>query len=257
MARGGISAYSRATGFAGAGRGNGVGGVRRDAEVEASQRSVASGGDVVEAIARVQNAGGGEVKIPVTSATKVLNKVALTPNGQLIVNTGALTGDLTNGELKMFDPNGKEIKMDRTVTVMVTENGISGFRQQSANGVFQPMRQQAEITQEQRDAILNSTIAPQLRGARWSVDGSKITGWSLDKDLFPDKELRAAIYRTGAVGSNGVLKFTPRGPLGEKIVDSIANYVENNKLPKIKGTLMNEVFKVIPSKKTKSIIGEE
>ena len=254
MARGGVSAYSRATGFAGAGRGVGVGGVRRDAEVEAAGRSVASGGDALEAVVRIQNAGGGEIKIPVTSATKVLNRVAVSPNGALIVNTGALTGDLLNGELKMFDPNGKEIKMDRTVTVMVAENGISGFRQPSANGVFQPMRQQAEITMEQRDAILNSTIAPQLRGARWSVDGTKITGWSLDKDLFPDKELRAAIYRTGAVGSNGVLKFTPRGPLGEKIVESIANWAESNKYPRIKGTLMNEVFKV---KKSKAIGTEE
>jgi len=255
MARGGISAYSRATGFAGAGRGNGVGGVRRDAEVEASQRSVASGGDVVEAIARVQNAGGGEVKIPVTSATKILNRVAVNPAGALLINTGALTGDLANGELKMFNSDGREIKMERTVTVMVTENGIGGFRMGTARG-FQPVRQQAEITTEQRDAILNSTVAPQLRGARWSVDGSKITGWSLDKAVFPDKELRAAIYRTGAVGANGVLRFTPRGPLGEKVQDAMAEYMKKMlpNYPKIKGSLMNEVFKV---KKTKEISTEE
>lgn len=255
MARGGVSAYSSATGFGGAGRGVGVGGVRRDAEVEAAGRSVASGGDVIEAVARVQNAGGGEIKIPVTSATKVLNRVAVNPAGALLINTGALTGDLANGELKLISPEGREIKLERTVTVMVTENGIGGFRMGTARG-FQPMRQQAEITTEQRDAILNSTTAPQLKGARWSVDGTKITGWSLDKDTFPDKELRAAIYRTGAVGSNGVLRFTPRGPLGEKVQDAMAEYIKKvlPNYPKIKGSLMNEVFKV---KKTKEIGTEE
>jgi hypothetical protein len=255
MARGGVTAYATATGFGGAGRGVGVGGVRKDAEVEAAGRSVASGGDVLEAIARVQNAGGGEVKIPTDRAGNLIKIATVSDTGLLMINTGAVTGDLANGEIKLFDTKGKEIKTDRTVTVMVTENGIGGFRQMSSNGVFQPMRQKAEITEEQRNAILNSTVPPHLKGARWSVDGSRITGWSLDKAVFPDKEMRNAIYRTGAVGSNGVLKFTPRGPLGDKITAAYADFFyKNKKSAPVKGSLMEAAFKV---KKTKEISTEE
>jgi hypothetical protein len=224
MARGFGGGYTAATGFAGRGgnlgtgaAGGGAGGVRRDAEVTASQRSVSSGGDVKEAIARVQNAGGGEIKLnkdQVADALSLRRGVALGPNGALMLDMGKISNsDLLKGEIKMFDSKGKEMKMERTVTVQIVENGISGFRMGTAGGTFQPARGKAEITDEQRQAILGANLPLQLKGARFNASG-QINGFKINPEQF-DKPTRAALYKNSS--PDGTMRFSPNSPVGKAL----------------------------------------
>lgn len=213
----GTSRGAFASGGTGA-AGGGAGGVRRDAEVEASQRSVSSGGNVQEAIARVQNAGGGEIKLnkdQVADALSLRRGVALGPNGALMLDMGKISdSDLLKGQIKMFDAKGKEMKMDRTVTVQIVENGISGFRVGTAGGTFQPARQKAEITPEQRDAILAANLPLQMRGARFNQSG-QINGFKINPEQFPDKSVRAVLYKNS--GPDGTMRFSPNSPVGKAL----------------------------------------
>ena len=226
MARGFGRTYygSTATAFGGGAAGGGAGGaggVRRDAEVEASQRSVASGGDVGEAAARVQNAGGGELKLTSEQAGNLLSlrggNISKNENGAIVLDMGKVTDNpLLNGQLKMFDANGKERKMDRTVTVQIIENGISGFRVGTAGGTFQPARGKATITDEQRQAILAANQPPQLQNARYNKSG-QINGWKISPEIFPDKATRAVLYKN--MGRDGILRFPADSPVGKALGD--------------------------------------
>lgn len=223
MARGFGSNYygSTATAFGTGAAGGGAGGVRRDAEVTASQRAVASGGDVGEAVARVQNAGGGEIKVNSAQAGELLslrtNGLAMGPGGALMLDMGKVSDNpLLNGQLKMFDANGKEMKMERTVTVQIVENGISGFRMGTKSGTFQPARGKATITDEQKQAILTANLPLQMKNARFNKSG-QINGWKLDPELFPEKEVRAALYKN--MGRDGILRFPADSPVGKALGD--------------------------------------
>jgi len=198
--------------------GGGAGGVRRDAEVTAAQRSVSSGGDVAEAVARVQNAGGGEIKLSgeqVADALSLRRGVAVGPNGALMLDMGKISdSNLLKGQIKMFDRNGKEMKMERTVTVQIVENGISGFRVGTAGGTFQPARQKAEITDEQRQAILTANLPLQMKGMRFNQSG-QVNGFKINPEQFPDKATRAALYKNS--GPDGTMRFSPNSPVGKAL----------------------------------------
>ena len=201
--------------------GGGAGGVRRDAEVTASQRSVASGGDVGEAAARVQNAGGGELKLTSEQAGNLLSlrggNIIKNDNGAIVLDMGKVTDNpLLNGQLKMFDVNGKEMKMERTVTVQIIENGISGYRMGTKAGTFTPARGKATITDEQRQAILSANQPPQLQNARYNKSG-QINGWKISPELFPDKATRAALYKN--MGRDGILRFPADSPIAKSLGD--------------------------------------
>lgn len=226
MARGFSGGYARGTNVAtgeliGGGGRAGAGGVRRDAEVEASQRSLSSGGDVGEAVARVQNAGGGELKLTSAQAGNLLSLrnggIAVGSNGAILMDMGKVSDSpLLNGQIKMFDANGKERKMERTVTVQIVENGISGYRMGTAGGTFQPARGKATITEEQKQAILTANLPLQMKNARFNQSG-QINGWKISPEIFPDKATRAALYKN--MGRDGVLRFSSDSPVGKALGD--------------------------------------
>jgi hypothetical protein len=220
--QGGRTFYGAYTG-GGFTRGGGAGGVRRDAEVTAAQRAVSSGGDVGEAVARVQNAGGGEIKLnkdQVADALSLRRGVAVSENGALMLDMGKISDSaLLKGEIKMFDRNGKEMKMERTVTVQIVENGISGFRVGTAGGTFQPARQKAEITDEQRQAILGANLPLQLKGARFNSSG-QINGFKINPEQF-DKPTRAALYKNSS--PDGTMRFSPNSPVGKALAGQLGD----------------------------------
>ena len=238
MARGFSTGYTAGAATGAAGGGGGAGGVRRDAEVEAAQRVVSGGGNVTEAIARVQNAGGGELKVNQEGLKDVIallpRPVMSGPNGAIVMNTGILSGDPTKGKLVMFGKDGKELKMDRTVTVMVAENGVSGARMVSSNGTLQPIRNKAEITPEQQAAILTANLPPQLKNARFNQQG-QINGWKIPEDAIEDKAARAAMYKH--MGRDGVLRVYPNSPAAAKLQAAVGGNLTN-------AGLMQDLFKL-------------
>lgn len=190
-------------------------GVRRGAELEAAQRSLASGGDVGEAVARTINAGGGELRLSGDQLPEALR--LRRQEGPMLTENGAVMLDLRSlmssgggeaglkGNIVAFGLDGKEIKTDRTVTVTVVENGIAAIKVADSMFRFQPQRQKVEITKEQRDAILTANLPPQMKGLRFNQSG-QINGYKLDPEKF-DKATRAALYKQ--TGSDGVLRFAP------------------------------------------------
>jgi hypothetical protein len=201
--------------------GGGAGGVRRDAEVTAAQRAVSGGSDANQAVARVQNAGGGELKLTSEQLSNVLrlrdNGLSVAGNGAIMVDMSKLgTSDLLKGEIKMFDSKGKEMKMERTVTVQIVENGISGYRMGTKAGTFTPARGKAEITEEQRQAILGANMPLQMRGAVFNKSG-QINGWKISPEIFPDKATRAALYKH--MNRDGTLRFSPDSPVAKSLAD--------------------------------------
>jgi hypothetical protein len=205
------------------GAGGGSGGVRRDAEVEAANRGVAGGGNVGQAIARVQNAGGGEVKIPADKLKDAMDlttrKIAVGPGGAILLDTRAISTDGLKGDVKMYDRNGKEMKMERTVTAQVVENGVSGFRMGTSNFTFQPVRQKVELTDAQRSAVLTANLPPQLSGMRFNEKG-QINGFKINPELVPDKAVRNYLYSN--TGRDMTMRFTPDSPVGKALQGQLA-----------------------------------
>lgn len=221
MARGSFgSAGSGAVLGGNLGTGAAGGGIaRRAGEVSKAGQAVASGGNVVEAVGRVQNAGGGELKVNKTQVADVLaltpRKVMADPNGAVLFDVGALTGlPELKGDLKMYDRRGKEMPMDRTVTVMVQENGVSGIRMATKTGTFKPINNEAPITPEQRASILAGFLPPQLQNARLNAAG-QINGFKISPEAVPDKATRAALYRN--TGRDGVIRFSPNSPVAKAL----------------------------------------
>lgn len=209
-------------------------GVRRGAEVEAAARSLASGGDGAEAVARVMNAGGGELRM---SGDKLPEVLALRGQSAGVTENGAVMLDLRqimagNAEMKgnivAFGLDGKEIKTDRTVTATVVENGISAIKVADSLFRFSPTRAKVEITEEQRQAILTANLPPQMKGLRFNQSG-QINGFKINPEQFPDKATRNALYKQ--TGSDGVMRFPSDSPIGKALANQLpANRVDPVKL---------------------------
>ena len=235
MARGfGSGGTTSVLGYSNAPLGSGV---RRGAEVEAANRSLASGGDGAEAVARVMNAGGGELRM---SGDKLPEVLALRGQSAGVTENGAIMMDLRqimagNAEIKgnivAFGLDGKEIKTDRTVTATVVENGISSIKVADSLFRFSPQRAKVEITEDQRQAILTANLPPQMKGLRFNQSG-QINGYKINPDLIPDKSVRNMLYK--ATGSDGVLRFPAGSPVAKALENQLpATRVDAIKLDKV------------------------
>lgn len=129
----------------------------------AGEAASRKGGDMTEAVARIANSGGGELTIKGSDVRAVTSIVAKTPYGIFQAENGDLAA-LVGGQLKLVDRKGKEIETGRTVTVQIVENGISAVKMGGKDGVFRPIRKGAEITEDQRTAILGANPVAMPKG---------------------------------------------------------------------------------------------
>lgn len=235
MARGfGSGGTTSVLGYSNAPLGSGV---RRGAEVEAANRALSSGGNPAEAVARVMNAGGGELRM---SGDKLPEVLALRGQSAGVTENGAIMMDLRQimagnadfkGNIVAFGLDGKEIKTDRTVTATVVENGISAVKVADSLFRFQPQRSKVEITEDQRQAILTANLPPQMKGLRFNQSG-QINGFKINPEQFPDKAVRAALYKQ--TGSDGVLRFAAGSPVAKALENQLpATRVDPLKLDKL------------------------
>ena len=195
-----------ATGYAG-----GTGGVRRDAEVTAAQRAASAGGDAIEVVGRVQNAGGGEVKISKDKLGDVLsttpNGVAQATDGSILVQNGRFGGE----GVSVISPDGT-IKEAPNATVTVGPNGVQSVQVGKLNYVI--ARTKVDVTKNQKDGVVSVTLPPSLRGIRMDKAGN-VNGYSINPKAIPNKEIRAAAYRL--MGKDGVLRIPADSPLAKRL----------------------------------------
>lgn len=201
---GGASTF--ATGYAG-----GTGGVRRDAEVNAAGRALAQGGDAVETIGRVQNAGGGDVKVPSDKLGDVLGTtargVAQAEDGSIIVQNGRFGGE----GVSIIKPDGTTTEAPNA-TVTVGPGGVQSVQVGKINYVI--ARTRVDVTKNQKDGVVSVTLPPSLRGARFDKQGN-LNGFSINPKAIPNKEIRAAAYRL--MGKDGVIRIPAGSPLAKKL----------------------------------------
>jgi hypothetical protein len=112
----------------------------------------AGGAAVGEAIGAIKNAGGGELKIKANDATGMGVLKTMLPSNFLTDEKGNVAVFNPENEFKVFDTNGKEIKIGNTITVMVTENGLS-IKNLDAAGRLMPLKTKADISPDLALAI--------------------------------------------------------------------------------------------------------
>jgi len=195
-----------ATGYAG-----GTGGVRRDSEVNAANRAVASGGDVTEAIGRTQNAGGGDIKV---SGEKLADALATTPRGVAQAEDGTIlvqNGRFGGEGVSVIKPNG-DVTQAPNATVTVGPSGVQSVQVGKINYVI--ARTRVDVTKNQKDGVVSVTLPPSLRGARFDKQGN-LNGFSINPKAIPNKEIRAAAYRL--MGKDGVIRIPAGSPLAKRL----------------------------------------
>jgi hypothetical protein len=206
MARGGV--YTTGYGLTGAAGGVGSG-VRRSAEVEAANRSVSSGGDAVEAVGRVQNAGGGVIRVGADQLHEVLGTsgrgVAQASDGSIIFKAPG------SNEVKVVSPDGT-VKSAGAAQVAVGKSGVDGLRIGGTNYVI--ARTRVDITKNIKDGLISINLPPSLRGAAYDKDGN-LNGWKLNAKAITDKAVRAAAYRL--MSKEGVLRIPKDSPVYAKL----------------------------------------
>ena len=204
MARGGIGTY--ATGYAG-----GSGGVRRDAEVTAANRAVGSGGDAVEALGRVQNAGGGDLKVAKEKLGDVMatspTGVAQAEDGSILVQNGRFGGD----GVSVVAPDGT-VTNAPNATVKVGPGGVESIQVGKMNYVI--ARTRVDVTKDQKTGVVSVSIPTSLRGIRMDKAGN-VNGFSINPKAIPNKALRAAAYRL--MGKDGVMRIPAGSPLAKRL----------------------------------------
>lgn len=193
------------------GGGGGTGGVRRDAEVEAASRSVAQGGDAIEAVGRVQNSGGGEIKVPGEKLADVLSTtakgVAQAEDGSILVQNGRFGGE----GVSVIKPNGDVVDAPNA-TVNVGPGGVQSVQVGKINYVI--ARTRVDVTKNQKDGVISVTLPPSLRGIRMDKAGN-VNGFSINPKAIPNKEIRAAAYRL--MGKDGVIRIPAGSPLAKRL----------------------------------------
>lgn len=202
----GAGASTYATGYAG-----GTGGVRRDAEVNAANRSVAGGGDITEAIGRTRNAGGGEIKVSGEKLADALGTtsrgVAQAEDGSVIVQNGRFGGE----GVSIIKPDGTTTTAPNA-TVKVGADGVQSVQVGKINYVI--ARTRVDVTKNQKDGVVSVTLPPSLRGARFDKQGN-LNGFSINPKAIPNKEIRAAAYRL--MGKDGVIRIPSGSPLAKRL----------------------------------------
>lgn len=136
----------------------GGGSVSANAEMPAGARATvataerAGGASVGEAIGAIKNNGGGELRIKASDGVGMGVLKTMLPSNFLQDEKGNVALFNPENELKVFNMDGKEVKFGNTITVMVTENGIS-IKNMDSLGRLMPPKSKAEISPELALAI--------------------------------------------------------------------------------------------------------
>ena len=125
------------------------------ANVERANRQ--GGESVGNAVATLMNSGGGEVRVKATD-TVGLGSLSKFMSNPILEGENGGAAALINGELKVFDAKGKEVKFGDTVTAMVTQNGIS-VKMMDSLGRFMPPKGKAELNPEITAGVLEAFYA--------------------------------------------------------------------------------------------------
>jgi len=206
------------------------------AEVEAANRSVASGGDVNEAIARITNAGGGTLRVPKTEVGRIL---ALTQFGVMQSKDGTIiVQDTRFGGKKdavtLIKPNG-ETQQASGGQVTIGADGVQSIK--FGNGsTYVVQKTRVDVTKNQKDGVFSINLPPNLRGAAFDKDGN-VNGWKINPKAIPDKAVRAWVYQH--MSKEGTLRFPSDSPVAAKLgaLLSKAGYARTNI------ATINQIFK--------------
>lgn len=244
MARGGISVYvprneeTLAKSFGSRENPYGTG---SRAEVEAANRAVRDGtADVLQALARVQNAGGGTLVIRKDQVAQLLEK---TPLGVMTAADGSIViQDTRFGGKKdaftILNPDGT-VEKKTGGQVSVGPQGVESIKF-GGGSTFVVSRTKVDITKNQKDGIISVGLPTNLRGAAFDKEGN-LNGWRINPKAIPDKAVRAWLYQNMA--KDGTLRFAADSPVGQKLsaLLSKAGYGRSNI------GIVNEVFRSEPT----------
>jgi len=206
------------------------------AEVEAANRSVASGGDVNEAIARITNAGGGTLRVPKSEVGRIL---ALTQFGVMQSKDGTIiVQDTRFGGKKdavtLIKPNG-ETQQASGGQVTIGADGVQSIK--FGNGsTYVVQKTRVDVTKNQKDGMFSINLPPNLRGAAFDKEGN-VNGWKINPKAIPDKAVRAWVYQH--MSKEGTLRFPSDSPVAAKLgaLLSKAGYARTNI------ATINQIFK--------------
>lgn len=241
MARGGVSVYvprdeARMGGLGSASNPYGTG---SRTEVEAANRSVREGGDVIEAIGRVRAAGGGTLKVPRSEVGRILST---TPFGVMKATDGSLVVQDTRfgGKKDAFTvikPDGTQEKKSGG-TVTIGPDGVQTIKFGSGSS-YVVQRTRVDVTKNQRDGIISISLPPNLRGAAFDKAGN-LNGWKINPKAVPDKAVRAWLYQN--MSKEGTLRFPAQSPVASKLsaLLSKAGYARTNM------ATINQIFNSTP-----------
>lgn len=217
MARGGISVYvprnEALLGRVGS-QGNPYGTGNR-AEVTAANKALQSGdADVLQALARVQNAGGGTLIIKASQVGELLQK---TPLGVMVAKDGSIVVQDTRfgGKKDAFtvlNPDGS-IEKKTGGTVTVGPQGVESIKFGGGSS-FVVARTKVDITKNQKDGVISVQLPPSLRGAAFDKAGN-LNGWRINPKAIPDKAVRAWLYQN--MSKDGTLRFPPDSPVAGRL----------------------------------------
>lgn len=233
MARGGVNVYVRS-----AANPNKLSdyGTRNRAEEAAANAAVAGGGDVLEALARVQNAGGGTLRIPASQVGKLLEKTPIgvmqSADGSILVQDTRFGGK--RAAFTLIKPDGTQ-EQKGAGTVQIGPDGVQSIKFGSGSP-FVVQRTRVDVTRNQKDGVLSINLPPSLKGAAFDKDGN-LNGWKINPKAIPDKEVRAWVYQH--MSKEGTMRFPSDSPVAAKLnaLLSKAGYGRTNI-----GTI-NQIFK--------------
>jgi hypothetical protein len=211
MARGGVNVYVRSAENP---RNLSDYGTRNRAEEVAANKSVASGGDVNEAIGRLQNAGGGTLRVPRGEVGRILG---LTPFGVMQAKDGTIIVQDTRfggkrDAVTLIKPNGERESVGAG-KVSVDANGVETIKFGNGSS-FVVQRTRVDVTKNQKDGVLSINLPTNLRGGSFDKAGN-LNGWKINPKAFTDKAVRAFLYKN--MSKDGVLRFPADSPVAAKL----------------------------------------
>lgn len=211
MARGGINVYVQSA--ANPTNLNEYG-TRNRAEEVAANKSLQSGGDVNESIARLANAGGGTLRVRPEQVGRILATTQLgvlqARDGTIIVQDSRFGGK--RDAVSIIKPNG-EVEEAKNAQVTVGPNGVETLKFGSGS-TYVVQRTRVDVTRDQKSGLLTINLPPNLRGAAFDKQGN-MNGWKINPKAITDKEVRAWAYRN--LSKDGTLKFPADSPVAAKV----------------------------------------
>jgi len=162
------------------------------ATIEAGSR--AGGSAVGPAIAAAQNSGGGEIKVKATDGVAINQIKNLLPNNFLKGENGTVGMITPDNQFKIFDTSGKELKIGNTITVMVTENGLS-IKSMDSAGRLMPLKTKADISPD-----LALAINDQFTQQKGEQRGPFVVGSGLPADFGFENRTLSELFTVKGTG---------------------------------------------------------